>query len=68
MLLNLFSNGFHATQERLERGREPDYRPTMQVSSRRIDHAVEIRGALAIGLRLLLPVPGMSVSVSRRRR
>ncbi|HYN38463.1 MAG TPA: HAMP domain-containing sensor histidine kinase, partial [Rhodospirillales bacterium] len=31
------------TQERLERGAGPDYRPTLGVSSRRVDGAVEIR-------------------------
>ena len=43
VLLNVFSNAFHATQERLERGGETDYRPALKVSTRRIDRAVEIR-------------------------
>jgi PAS domain S-box-containing protein len=43
VLLNLFSNGFHATQERRERSGEADYRPTVRVSSRRMDSMVEIR-------------------------
>lgn len=43
VLLNLFSNGFHATQERLEQDAAANYRPTLRVSTRRIDHAVEIR-------------------------
>lgn len=43
VLLNLFSNGFHATQERLEQDAAANYRPTLRVSTRRVDHAVEIR-------------------------
>lgn len=43
VLLNLFANGFQATQERVERGAGRDYRPTVKVSSRRVDGAVEIR-------------------------
>lgn len=43
VLLNLFANGFQATQERLERGGEPDYRPIVRISTRRVDLSVEIR-------------------------
>jgi signal transduction histidine kinase len=43
VLLNLFANSFQATQERLERGAEPQYRPSVRVSTRRADGAVEIR-------------------------
>jgi PAS domain S-box-containing protein len=43
VLLNLFANGFQATQERLEQGAGPDYRPTVRVSTRRVDASVEIR-------------------------
>ncbi len=43
VLLNLFSNGFHATRERLRRDTDPDYRPTVRASTRRVDSAVEVR-------------------------
>lgn len=43
VLLNVFTNGFHATQERLRRGDDPEYHPTLRVSTRRLDGAVEIR-------------------------
>ncbi len=43
VLLNLFANGFYATQERHERAASSDYRPTVRVSSWRADSAVEIR-------------------------
>lgn len=43
VLLNLFTNGFHATQERLRREGDTGYRPTVHVSTRRIDGFVEIR-------------------------
>lgn len=42
-LLNLCSNGFHATQERKRQKHDPAYQPTLKVSTLRTDGAVEIR-------------------------
>jgi signal transduction histidine kinase len=43
VLLNLFANGFYATQKRKRENAKPGYRPTLRASTRRHDHAVEIR-------------------------
>lgn len=43
VLLNIFTNGFHATHERLKRDGDAAYRPTLRVSTRRADGAVDIR-------------------------
>lgn len=42
-LLNLFSNGFYATQMRHKAGGEPAYEPTVTATTRRSDGMVEIR-------------------------
>jgi signal transduction histidine kinase len=41
--LNLFSNGFYATTKRQREGRDPNFRPTLKVSTRDLGDAVEIR-------------------------
>jgi GAF domain-containing protein/signal transduction histidine kinase len=43
VLLNLFSNGFYAARERQRIGAMPGFEPTVTVSTREIDDAVEIR-------------------------
>jgi len=43
VLLNLFANGFYATQKRRRDNDDPAYQPTLNVATRRIDGAVEIR-------------------------
>ncbi len=43
VLLNLFANGFYATQKRKREKDEAGYQPTLRASTRRHDHAVEIR-------------------------
>ena len=43
VLLNLFSNGFYAARERQRTGAMPDFEPTLHVSTRDLDNAVEIR-------------------------
>lgn len=42
VLLNLFSNGFYATQKRRRDANSPDYEPTLTVTTRRADGSVEI--------------------------
>ncbi|MBK8176542.1 MAG: PAS-domain containing protein [Rhodospirillales bacterium] len=42
-LLNLFSNGFYATQERHRTCADPTYEPTLAVATRRTNDAIEIR-------------------------
>jgi PAS domain S-box-containing protein len=41
--LNLFSNGFYATTKRQREGRDPKFQPTLNVSTRDLGEAVEIR-------------------------
>ena len=43
VLLNLFSNGFYATQKRKLEWKEKDYRPTLRISSRDLGDKVEVR-------------------------
>ena len=43
MLLNLFSNGFYATQKRKRDNDDPAFQPALKVATRRADGAVEIR-------------------------
>ena len=42
VLLNLFNNAFYAVRQRQRRG-EPDYQPTVSVSTKRLANQVEIR-------------------------
>jgi signal transduction histidine kinase len=41
--LNLFSNGFYAATKRQKEGDDPKFKPTLKVSTRDFDDAVEIR-------------------------
>ena len=43
VFLNLFGNGFHATQTRLRENDDPTYRPTLKASTRGLGDVVEIR-------------------------
>lgn len=43
VFVNLIGNGFYATQKRQEEQRENGYRPTLRVSTRNLDNAVEVR-------------------------
>jgi PAS domain S-box-containing protein len=43
VFLNLFGNGFYATQKRHAGGADPGYRPTLTVSTRDLGEAVEVR-------------------------
>jgi signal transduction histidine kinase len=43
VFLNLFSNGFYATDKRLRDGAAPDFRPVLKVTTRDLGEAVEIR-------------------------
>jgi signal transduction histidine kinase len=43
VLLNLFANGFYATQRRKRDNDDPAFQPTLKASTRRADGAVEIR-------------------------
>ena len=43
MFLNLFGNSFYATGKRARRNGDADYRPTLQVSTRDLGDAVEVR-------------------------
>ena len=43
VLVNLFSNSLYAMQKRQEERDDPDYRPTLSVSSRRVGDEVEVR-------------------------
>jgi signal transduction histidine kinase len=43
VLLNLISNGFYAARERQRTERVPGFEPTLKVSTREVDGAVEIR-------------------------
>ena len=43
VFLNLFSNGFYATQKRKCENGDPTYQPTLKATTRRLDGAVEIR-------------------------
>jgi signal transduction histidine kinase len=43
VLLNLFSNGFYAARERQRAETMPGFDPTLKVSTRDLDGAVEIR-------------------------
>ena len=43
MLLNLFGNGFYAANKRRRDGAEPDFRPTLKVTTHDLGEAVEIR-------------------------
>ncbi len=43
VFLNMFSNGFHAIQKRRTESEDPAYVPTLKVSTRGRDDAVEIR-------------------------
>src|SRR5205085_5656868 len=41
--LNLFSNGFYAATKRQKEGSDPNFRPTLKISTRDLGDAVEIR-------------------------
>ncbi len=41
--LNLFGNGFYATTKRQKEGGDPEFKPTMKVSTRDLGNAVEVR-------------------------
>jgi signal transduction histidine kinase len=41
--LNLFSNGFYATAKRQQEGGDPNFKPTLKVTTRELGEAVEIR-------------------------
>jgi two-component system, NtrC family, sensor kinase len=43
VLLNLFGNGFYAVRERQRSAREPEFEPTLSVSTRSLADRVEIR-------------------------
>ncbi|GAB3959379.1 sensor histidine kinase [Spirosoma harenae] len=43
VLLNLYNNAFYAVSERVKKTNEPDYQPTVTVSTRQLRNAVEIR-------------------------
>jgi signal transduction histidine kinase len=43
LCLNLFSNGFYATTKRQKEGSDPNFRPTLKVSTRDLGEAVEIQ-------------------------
>jgi signal transduction histidine kinase len=43
VFLNLFGNGFYAATRRARGNREAAYRPTLQVSTRDLGEAVEVR-------------------------
>ena len=43
VLLNLFGNGFYAAAKHRRDGAEPDFRPTLKVTTRDLGEAVEIR-------------------------
>jgi len=43
VFLNLFGNGFYATAKRQRDGAGPDFRPTLKVTTRDLDDAVEVR-------------------------
>ena len=43
VLLNLFSNGFYAARKRARSGTDPDFEPTLKVTTRDLGDAVEIR-------------------------
>ena len=43
VLLNLIGNGFYAATKRLKDGAEPNFRPTLKVTTRDLGEAVEIR-------------------------
>jgi len=43
VLLNLFGNGFYAADKRKRDGAAPDFRPVLNVTTRDLDEAVEIR-------------------------
>ena len=41
--LNLFTNGFYATTKRQREGGDPNFKPTLRVSTRDLGEAVEVR-------------------------
>src|SRR4051812_44449132 len=43
VFLNLFSNGFYATNKRQRDGAGPDFRPTLKVTTRDLGDAIEVR-------------------------
>ena len=43
VLLNLFGNGFYAANKRLQEGADPDFRPSLRVTTRELGNRVEIR-------------------------
>jgi PAS domain S-box-containing protein len=43
LCLNLFGNGFYASTQRQKEGSDPNFRPTLKVSTRDLGDAVEIR-------------------------
>jgi two-component system, NtrC family, sensor kinase len=43
VLLNLFSNGFYATQKRKRDSDDPSYQPTLKATTHRVDGTIEIR-------------------------
>jgi signal transduction histidine kinase len=42
VFLNLFSNGFYATNRRMREGRDPSYEPALSVTTRDLGDAVEV--------------------------
>ena len=42
VFLNLFSNGFYATNRRMREGRDPSYEPALSVTTRELGDAVEV--------------------------
>ena len=42
VFLNLFSNGFYATNQRMREGRDPSYEPALSVTTRDLGDAVEV--------------------------
>ena len=42
MLVNLFTNGFYAMNQRFEKEKDPAYRPTLSVDTRNLGDQVEV--------------------------
>lgn len=43
VFLNIFSNGFHAANKRARNGADSNFKPTLKITTRGIDDAVELR-------------------------
>jgi PAS domain S-box-containing protein len=43
VFLNLFGNGFHAAHKRQKEAGDPGFKPVLKVTTRDVDHAVEVR-------------------------